>query len=81
MTGMKTDMGGSAAVLGAFATLVANDLYLLGQGSGGLMMTLPLHALLCISENSVGPLATRPDDVITLLSGKTVEVREMYFSE
>eukprot|EP01035_Chromulina_nebulosa_P024275 gene24275-31556_t len=72
MAGMKTDMGGSAAVLGAFATLVSNDLYLLGQGDGRL--TLPLHALLCISENSVGPLATRPDDVITMLSGKTVEV-------
>ena len=72
MVGMKTDMGGSAAVLGAFATLVAHDTYLLGQGDGRLK--LPLHALLCISENSVGPLATRPDDVITLLSGKTVEV-------
>ena len=30
--------------------------------------------MLCISENSVGPLSTRPDDVHTLLSGKTVEV-------
>ena len=73
MAGMKTDIGGSAAVLGAFTTLVANDVYLLGQGNGHLK--LPLHALLCISENSVGPLAFRPDDVITLLSGKTVEVR------
>ena len=36
------------------------------------------HALLCIAENSVGPLSTRPDDVHTLLSGKTVEVR--YFT-
>ena len=33
-----------------------------------------MHALLCISENSVGPLSTRPDDVHVLLSGKTVEV-------
>lgn len=33
-----------------------------------------IHALLCISENSVGPLSTRPDDVHTFLSGKTVEV-------
>ncbi|GBO18312.1 putative aminopeptidase NPEPL1, partial [Araneus ventricosus] len=33
-----------------------------------------LHAIFCLAENSVGPLATRPDDVITLYSGKTVEV-------
>ena len=32
------------------------------------------HALMCIAENSVGPLSTRPDDVHTFLSGKTVEV-------
>jgi len=37
-------------------------------------VTRPVHALLCISENSVGPLSTRPDDIHTLLSGKTVEV-------
>jgi len=64
MAGMKTDMGGSAAVLGAFATAV--------QSSNKLRC--PLHALLCISENSVGPLSTRPDDVHVFLSGKTVEV-------
>eukprot|EP01039_Chlorochromonas_danica_P004816 gene4816-5280_t len=63
MVGMKTDMGGSAAVLGAFLTAVAD---------GGLQR--PLHALLCLAENSVGPLSTRPDDIITMLSGKTVEV-------
>jgi probable aminopeptidase NPEPL1 len=63
MAGMKVDMGGSAAVLGAFITSVS---------LGGLKQ--PLHALLCLAENSVGPLATRPDDVHVLLSGKTVEV-------
>jgi probable aminopeptidase NPEPL1 len=30
---------------------------------------------MCIAENAIGPIATRPDDVHTLLSGKTVEVR------
>ena len=63
MAGMKVDMGGSAAVLGAFMTSVS---------VGGLKQ--PLHALLCLAENSVGPLATRPDDVHVMLSGKTVEV-------
>lgn len=28
-----------------------------------------LHAVFCLAENSVGPLATRPDDVHTLYSG------------
>lgn len=63
MYGMKMDMGGSAAVLGAFATAVM---------TGGL--TKPLHALLCLAENAVGPLSTRPDDIHTMLSGKTVEI-------
>ena len=30
--------------------------------------------ILCLAENSVGPDAMRPDDVITLYSGKTIEV-------
>jgi probable aminopeptidase NPEPL1 len=62
MVGMKEDMGGSAAVLGAFRAIV------------GCKIGIPVHALLCIAENSVGPLATRPDDIHTLFSGKTVEV-------
>ena len=33
-----------------------------------------VHAVLCISENSCGMYATRPDDVHTFLSGKTVEI-------
>ena len=60
---MKVDMGGSAAVLCGFATAVSTG-----------VCKAPLHALLCIAENSVGPLATRPDDVHVMLSGKTVEV-------
>lgn len=63
MATMKTDMGGSAAVLGAFDALVR-----VGGGSR------PVHALLCIAENSVGPIATRPDDIHVLLSGKSVEI-------
>lgn len=63
MAGMKMDMAGSAAVLGAFATAVRTN-----------AVTQPLHGLLCIAENSIAGNATRPDDVHTFLSGKTVEV-------
>jgi probable aminopeptidase NPEPL1 len=63
MAGMKVDMGGSAAVLCGFATAVSTG-----------VCKAPLHALLCIAENAVGPLSTRPDDVHVMLSGKTVEV-------
>ena len=62
MPGMKSDMGGSAAVLAAFSAAVQ-------RGYGG-----ALHALLCLAENSVGPSAIRPDDILTLYSGKTVEI-------
>lgn len=63
MAGMKMDMGGSAGLLGAFATAVASK-----------TAKAPLHMLLCLAENAVGPLATRPDDIHTMLSGKTVEI-------
>ena len=33
-----------------------------------------LHAVFCLAENAVGPHALRPDDIITLYSGRTVEV-------
>jgi probable aminopeptidase NPEPL1 len=33
-----------------------------------------LHAVLCLAENAIGPEAVRNDDVLTLYSGKTVEV-------
>ena len=63
MYGMKNDMGGSAAVLGSFHTLAR------GGGVGR-----PLHALLCIAENSVDSRSMRPDDILFMLSGKSVEV-------
>ncbi|ETV76029.1 hypothetical protein H257_09972 [Aphanomyces astaci] len=63
MVGMKFDMGGAAGLLGAFEAAV-----LAGTSSR------PLHVVLCLAENAVGPLATRPDDIHTLYSGKTVEI-------
>ena len=62
MPGMKGDMGGCAAVLGAFQAAVESE------------FPHRLIALACIAENAVGPDATRPDDVITMRSGKSVEV-------
>lgn len=29
-----------------------------------------LHAVFCLAENAVGPVATRPDDIHTMYSGK-----------
>merc|ERR1719225_470499 len=62
MPGMKRDCGGAAGVLGAFYVAVKNG------------FKDRLHCVLCLAENSVGPLATRPDDVHTMYSGKTVEI-------
>lgn len=62
MPGMKVDMGGSAAVLAAFRTLVKSG------------FKQELHCLLCIAENNISPDANKPDDIITMLSGKTVEI-------
>ncbi len=62
MEGMKSDMGGAAACLGAFKTLVEEKL------------PRKLTLVLCVAENAIGPGAFKPDDVLTLHSGKTVEI-------
>jgi probable aminopeptidase NPEPL1 len=62
MLGMKGDMGGAAAVLGAFRVLV----------TGNFPHTLSM--VLCLAENAIGPGAYKPDDILTLHSGKTVEI-------
>jgi len=62
MPGMKRDCGGAAAILGAM--WLASKL--------GFKTTL--HAVFCLAENSVGPESTRPDDIHTLYSGRTVEI-------
>jgi probable aminopeptidase NPEPL1 len=62
MPGMKVDMGGSAGLLGGFVAAVK--------------MNLPkkLTLILCLAENAIGPTAVRNDDILSLYSGKTVEV-------
>jgi leucyl aminopeptidase len=62
MTTMKDDMGGAAAVLGAFSALRAID--------------PPVRVLGYIptTDNMIGADATRPGDVLRIRNGKTVEV-------
>jgi probable aminopeptidase NPEPL1 len=63
MVGMKCDCGGAAAMLAAFSAAVA---------SGSL--TRPLHCVLCLAENAIGPGAFRNDDILRMYSGKSVEI-------
>lgn len=62
MPGMKRDCGGAAGILGAFYAAVKAN------------FSHNLHAVFCLAENAVGPNATRPDDIHTLYSGRTVEI-------
>lgn len=62
METMKADMGGGAAVLGAFLALAKHH------------KKHKLTLLLCLAENAIGPDAYKPDDVLTMHSGKTVEI-------
>jgi len=62
MYGMHGDMGGAATVYGAFNAIVYSK--------------LPVNVMLVIpaTDNMVSADALKPGDVITMLSGKTVEV-------
>lgn len=62
MPGMKADCGGAAGLLFAFKQAVQNG------------FNQNLYCLLCLAENSVGPHATRPDDIIIAYSGISVEI-------
>jgi leucyl aminopeptidase len=62
MEKMKYDMAGGAAVLGAMRAIAQ------------LKPAIPVTALVPAVENMVGSRAQRPGDIVTSLSGKTVEV-------
>lgn len=62
MVNMKTDMGGAAAVLGAMQII------------GELKPKQNVVAVIASTDNMVSATAFKPDDVITSLSGKTIEV-------
>lgn len=62
MVGMKYDMCGAATVLGVFRAVAA--------------MKLPIHlvGVLATAENMPSGTAYKPEDIVTTLSGQTVEV-------
>ena len=62
IVGMKTDMGGAAAVLGAMEII------------GELRPEQNVVAVIAATDNMISGGAFKPDDVITSMSGKTIEV-------
>lgn len=62
IVGMKTDMGGAAAVLGAMEII------------GATKPEQNVVAVIPTTDNMVSGDAFKPDDVITSMSGKTIEV-------
>ena len=86
MLGMKRDCGGAAGILGGFRAAVKQVGSKTQNKNISIKMqfitismhfyfplkgfTENLHAVFCMAENAVGPHATRPDDIITLYSGK-----------
>jgi len=62
MVGMKTDMGGAAAVLGAMEIV------------GELKPEQNVIAVIPATDNMISGRAFKPDDVIVSMSGKTIEV-------
>jgi leucyl aminopeptidase len=62
IVGMKSDMGGAAAVLGAMEII------------GELKPEQNVVAVIPSTDNMISGTAFKPDDVITSMSGKTIEV-------
>lgn len=62
IVGMKTDMGGAAAVLGAMEII------------GEIRPEQNVVAVIPSTDNMISGSAFKPDDVITSMSGKTIEV-------
>ncbi len=62
MCNMKSDMGGAAAMAGAFRVLAATGV------KDRVVCALP------IAENAIGPDSYRPDDILKMHSGHTVEI-------
>ena len=62
MVGMKFDMCGGATVFGVL------------KAAATLNLPLNIIGIVPACENMPGPGATRPDDVVTSMSGKTIEI-------
>jgi leucyl aminopeptidase len=62
MVGMKFDKCGGMAVLGIMKVVAA------------LNLTTPVVGIIAAAENMISSFAYRPNDIITSLSGKTIEI-------
>ena len=62
MVSMKSDMSGGAAVLGIL------------KGAAEIGLPYEVHAIVGATENSIGPEAYKPDDVLVAKNGKTIEI-------
>ena len=62
MVSMKSDMGGGAAVLGIV------------KAAAQIGLPYEVHAIIGATENSIGPEAYKPDDVLVAKNGKTIEI-------
>jgi probable aminopeptidase NPEPL1 len=62
MPGMKVDMGGSAGLFGGFIAAVK------------MKLKKRITLVMCLAENAIAPTAVRNDDILSLYSGKTVEI-------
>lgn len=62
MNNMKDDMGGAATVLGVFEAVVKNNL------------PINLQIFIAATDNRVSGGAYLPDDVLTAMNGKTIEI-------
>lgn len=62
MLGMKYDMTGAAVALGSVLAIAR------------LGLNIGVEVILCLAENMPGPNATRPGDIVTSRSGKTIEI-------
>lgn len=62
IVGMKSDMGGAAAVLGAMEVI------------GELKPDQNVVAVIPATDNMISGSAFKPDDVVTAMSGKTIEI-------
>ncbi len=62
MKGMKKDLGGAATIIGAIYAMTASKL------KKNIVAVIPL------AENAIGKNAYKPDDIVTMMNGKTIEI-------
>lgn len=68
MNTMKCDMAGGAAVLGVFKALADWDDKKYGE------IQYEVYGILAACENMISGEAFRPDDIVTAMNGKTIEI-------